>query len=1280
MYHEVVNSSLGTARSSAKNIRVRVPRGWVLGAVIGLSSSLAQLGEAPARAEVSDGGRIVSDLTAEAEHAGAPLSYVALRRLWQRWDDVDPARIEAALDSIAQGTRADAATRAYAGLLAAYARRRRGDLDGSQTKVKALGYVGSWLNVGPFDNEGKTGLSRPFGPEEDIAEPLNLGRSYDGKERPVKWRLALSASPYGWVDAGAWVRPAEKVCTYASTFVHDTTNAAAPRPISVWMGAAGAFKVFWNGAEVMRDEKYRDLDAERFGVDVTLKPGWNRLTVKLCGDESASMFSLRLANNDGSPDAHLAAEANVEHAQEAAAQRFKKNDVGAVGTPAAAPAGAPAAKPALGTGAKTGATEGAIPRFERLITTNDPAAQEGYARYLVLTQSDDPAEHLARDLARKAAEKAPTIKRLLLAGDLAEDKNQRAAWLEKAEAKVDPSTPAEDRILVLLARAGHLRDGANFRDAIPYYDRVLALDADNVPATLARIELFQTAGLHETALGLLYRALERRPKSVALLRTLAAALRDQNRTAEAARAETRYAALRFDDGTFLRDQIDLAIDQRDRPAAARWIERFVAANPDSSQTLATAARFFISLGERPRAVAMYKRALELAPEDVESMTALANVYGLGGQTDDQLRLLRKVLELRPQSKDIREYLAHAEPQKPRADEIYARPATEFLQKRDAKPEGFSRRTLTNLQVTTVFANGLASRFHQLVFQPLTDAECASAREYAFGYQADSETVQLRGARVYRKNGQIEEAAETGDGPADNPTIATYTSQRVYYVHFPRLYPGDVVEVLYRVEDVSLRNEFADYFGEIRYMQDDEPTFRADYVLITPKARTFFVNDGKVPNLKKEVTETGDTRIYKWSAENVPALESEAYAPPTAEAIAHIHVSTFKSWDDMGAWYWGLVKDQFTADEEVRRRVAEITKGITDPRAKVNAIYDYVVQKTRYVALEFGIHGFKPYRCAQIFARGFGDCKDKATLIVTMLKEAGIPATIVIVRTGLRGDFETEPASLAPFDHAIAYVPSMDLFLDGTAEYTGSSELPSMDRGSLALLVNEGKPKLVHIPEPAASASTVKRAIETTVLADGAVNVDYKVEANGVSGSAFRQRYHAPDTKKQRAQEDLSGEFPQIELTLAETNDLEDVEAPAKLHAKGKAPDFARKDGDARSMAAGPREHFVRDYTPLSQRKRDLRISAKTTDESEFTIRLPPNARVTHAPQSADVKSVFGSVKVVVEKDAQGAYHVKTTSTLDRTHIPVAEYAQFRAFAEEADRALGQRLVFQQGAR
>src|SRR4029077_19631972 len=153
---------------------------------------------------------------------------------------------------------------------------------------------------------------------------------------------------------------------------------------------------------------------------------------------------------------------------------------------------------------------------------------------------------------------------------------------------------------------------------------------------------------------------------------------------------------------------------------------------------------------------------------------------------------------------------------------------------------------------------------------------------------------------------------------------------------------------------------------------------------------------------------------------------------------------------------------------------------------------------RYVALEFGIHGYKPYRCAQIFARGFGDCKDKATLIVTMLGALGIKATPVIVRSGNKGDIETSPASLAPFDHMIAYVPALDLYLDGTAEYTGPLELPAMDRGALALQINEGAAKLVHLPDPPASASVSSHRIDATLAGDGNALLDWRVEVSGVS--------------------------------------------------------------------------------------------------------------------------------------------------------------------------------------
>ncbi|HEY8077112.1 MAG TPA: DUF3857 domain-containing protein, partial [Labilithrix sp.] len=980
---------------------------------------------APALAFADVGQRFpkLTHLAEEVARGGMPDGYVPLRQIWAEWDQGDPVDVEEALRSVESDARVAAPVRAYAGLLSAYARRRRGDLAGAKAKVSSLGYVGKWIVAGPFDNEGKGGLDRAFGPEDEIGDALSMSRTYEGKERPVSNRMAPDVFPYAWVDLGALVRPQENVCAYATTFVHDKNVKGGSRPFSVWFGSAGGAKIFFDGAEVLKETKYRGLDSDRYGVALTLREGWHRLTVKVCGDDDAPMFTLRLADDRGAPDANLEADPDPSHAKEAASVRFRKGE-----------------KP------PPPATTGPIPALERAVAKDDPAALETYARWLVLTQSDDPNEHRARDLAHRAAEKAPTIPRCLLAGDLAENRNQRAMWIDRAEDLAKrKGVKAEDQIAVLLARATHTRGGANWRDAIPWYEKVLALDPDNVQATLARIELYAEAGLKETAARMLGDALAHRPRSVALLRANQAALRDLDRTTDAEEIVARYAMVRFDDTTVLGDRIDLALAKRDAVMADHWISRLVETNPDSPRALATAAHAYVALGDRAKAIAMHKRALDLAPDDVTTMRALADVYALGGQQDEQIRLLKKVLELRPQDKDTREYVAHTEPSKPRADEVYARPSAEFLKLRDKPAEGKLRRTLVDLQVTTVFPNGLASRFHQIVFQPLTDAAAAEAREYAFSFEADSEAVQLRGAKIYRKGGAVDEAIESGEGPTDNPAIASYSSARAFYVHFPRLSPGDVVELLYRVEDVTPRNAFADYFGEVVYMQGSEPIARSEYVLITPKSRQFYFNKANVPGLQQTTEEKGDQKIWHFLAENVPMQESEPLAPPAGETLGHVHVSTYKSWDEMGRWYWGLVKDQFVADDEVRRRDAEITKGAKTDADKVRAVYDFVVQKTRYVALEFGIHGFKPYRCSQIFARGFGDCKDKATLIVTMLKELGIPATIVIVRTGMRGDFETEPASLAPFDHAIAYVPSMDLYLDGTAEYTGSTELPSMDR-------------------------------------------------------------------------------------------------------------------------------------------------------------------------------------------------------------------------------------------
>ena len=169
------------------------------------------------------------------------------------------------------------------------------------------------------------------------------------------------------------------------------------------------------------------------------------------------------------------------------------------------------------------------------------------------------------------------------------------------------------------------------------------------------------------------------------------------------------------------------------------------------------------------------------------------------------------------------------------------------------------------------------------------------------------------------------------------------------------------------------------------------------------------------------------------------------------------------------------------------------------------------------------------------------------------------------------------------------------------------------------------------------------------------------------------RFHAESTRKQRVQQMIAVALPGSEVTAVEAGDLENLEQGVTLRVRGKVPQFARAEGDALSIPIGRREHMVRDFAPLSARKFDVRMYAQWTQEDDWTVRLPPGAKVKSVPVSANGSSPFGSYEVRVTTDA-GSLHVMTTVTLAKTRVTAAEYGAFRAWCEQVDRALGQRAM------
>jgi cellulose synthase operon protein C len=577
----------------------------------------------------------------------------------------------------------------------------------------------------------------------------------------------------------------------------------------------------------------------------------------------------------------------------------------------------------------------------------------------------------------------------------------------------------------------------------------------------------------------------------------------------------------------------------------------------------------------------------------------------------------------------------------------------------------------------VHRNGLSRTFAQRVVQVLTERGAEENKEFAVHYTPGREEVDIRQARVYRRNARGElttlEATDRSDEDLSEPWYGLYYDNRAEVVRFEGLRPGDVVEIQYLVDDVGSDNQMADYFGDLQYIGETIPKRRWDYTLIAPVSRPIHANVPRLPRLDRQVSVEGSDRVYRFAARDVAKIDAEPAMPGVGEISPYLHVSTYASWNDVGAWYWRLIEESLGADDEIRRTARGLVKRGMSDAERARAVHDFVVKGTRYVGLEFGIHGYKPYKVTQVLARRFGDCKDKAALMIALLREVGVPAELVLVRTRRGGHLDTEPASLAIFDHAIVYVPKLDRYLDGTAEFSGLRELPAQDQGVVVLRVGPRGSVLTQTPVLPSSENRVQRRWQVALEASGDARVDEELIIRGQAAPNWREHYQTEGERKDRYGRVWSGRFSGARLDSVAMPGIEDRNAPVTVRAGVTVPRLARASGGSglELPVTGRDADFVRTYARLSARRQELVLGYPWQHDEELTYRLPSGwTLATGAPPARRViDGPFGRFSLDVEIDG-GVLRVRSSLNVIRARISADDYPKFRAFLQEVDAALG----------
>ncbi len=173
---------------------------------------------------------------------------------------------------------------------------------------------------------------------------------------------------------------------------------------------------------------------------------------------------------------------------------------------------------------------------------------------------------------------------------------------------------------------------------------------------------------------------------------------------------------------------------------------------------------------------------------------------------------------------------------------------------------------------------------------------------------------------------------------------------------------------------------------------------------------------------KEFSLESGERVYVYTVTNGKIEESEPQSIPAQEYFDNLYFYNPTTWDEVGKWYASLSQDKMVADKEISAKVAELTKGMKDPQESMRALYNFV-RKIRYVSITLDKHSMIPHRASETLRNLYGDCKDKATLLVTMLRSSGTNAYIALVNTNHLIE-KNIPTPLV-FNHAVVAVPKPD---------------------------------------------------------------------------------------------------------------------------------------------------------------------------------------------------------------------------------------------------------------
>jgi hypothetical protein len=358
---------------------------------------------------------------------------------------------------------------------------------------------------------------------------------------------------------------------------------------------------------------------------------------------------------------------------------------------------------------------------------------------------------------------------------------------------------------------------------------------------------------------------------------------------------------------------------------------------------------------------------------------------------------------------------------------------------------------------TLGSNPAIAAEHESFIQVLT-SEGKHYGDFDVSYSAPDEDISFLDCEVLRADGKLVRLDPDAIRDTHQQAVGDYEQGQRKFFSLPGISPGAVLHVRYRttwktfpLPHVSLEIPIS----------EDLAVLDATVQVSVSKETVFHFALEQMAAADPAIKQTAYGTSYAWHWENLPAHEREVLMAPGQRS--RLLVSTFPDWAAFAEWYGRITKLADEATPDIVAKAKELTKDAKDDREKVLALYNYVT-RLRYVMVPLGVNSFRPHAAANVLRNEYGDCKDKANLLNTMLHSLGIEARLVLVP---RFSQAHEGIPGLSFNHAISRVTlgGETVWVDTTDDVCRFGMLPPGDPGRKVLVIGGETNVLTQLPVP-----------------------------------------------------------------------------------------------------------------------------------------------------------------------------------------------------------------------